>query len=422
MQQIGGQSSTKQSALALAHQARNEFFQGNWLEAERLVRESLTLNPRFAPAYDLLCSLLEQAGRFEESAAVARDGLKVEPTSGSLYFHLVRSRRIDEGDRSLVSEIEEVLRTRKPTDPDRRYLHYALGKAHDDSGEYREAMENWALANALSLQLQFNSQDFNKNQYRAFFDRAASVYSSNFLGRNSRVGSDSNLPILIVGMPRSGTTLVEQILSNHPDVAAGGEVPYWISRATNHLAAAHPNLSVAQDFAKSVQAEYLSALSLLARSRPHVTDKMPDNYMVLGWIHTLFPKAPIIHVRRHPADNCLSIYATPYSRPPRYAYRKESIAYAYECHVSLMDHWRRILPANSILELSYEDLVLDTERTLRTMIEFCSLPWDDACLAPETNQRIVQTPSAWQVRQPINNRSIMKWKHYEPWLGALLRR
>ncbi len=416
---MGGETSNYSPALALAHQARNEFFQGDWLEAEKHVRHSLALNPRFAPAYDLLASLLEQAGRFEESALVAREGLQVEPASGSLYFHLARSSRIDKEDQSLVSEIEEVLRTGQATDQDRRYLHYALGKAYDDRADYKEAMTNWDLANALSLQLQFSGQSFDRNQYQSFFDRAAATYSSDFFRQNTRIGSDLTMPILIVGMPRSGTTLVEQILSNHADVAAGGEVPFWISKVGNHSAAIKANRSVAQEFAKNIQAEYLSVLTHLASGSSHVTDKMPDNYMVLGWIHALFPKARVIHVRRHPADNCLSIYATPYSRPPRYAYRKESIAFAYESYLSLMDHWRRVLPPNSILDVNYEDLVSDTERTTRRMIEFCNLPWDEACLVPERNERIVQTPSAWQVRQPVNDRSINKWKNYEPWLGEI---
>ena len=150
-----------------------------------------------------------------------------------------------------------------------------------------------------------------------------------------------------------------------------------------------------------------------------VTDKMPMNYMVVGLIQLLFPNAPIIHCRRDPVDTCLSIYMTPYAAPPDFAYDREDIAFGYREYQRVMAHWSRALPVGRMLEVQYEELVEDPEPNIRRLLEYCGLSWDPACLSPEKNERVVDTPSKWQVRQPMYKTSVGRAQHYAPWLGAI---
>jgi hypothetical protein len=148
---------------------------------------------------------------------------------------------------------------------------------------------------------------------------------------------------------------------------------------------------------------------------------MPGNYLHLGMIHLIFPHARFIHCRRNPVDNCLSIYVTPNREAPDFAHNRENIVAAYEQYLRLMGHWRAVLPADRLLDIDYEELVSDPEPVARQMIDFCGLEWDDACLQPEANARVVQTPSQWQVRQPVYKSSVERWRRYEPWIAEFLR-
>ena len=162
--------------------------------------------------------------------------------------------------------------------------------------------------------------------------------------------------------------------------------------------------------------EYLALLHKIEPEKLHVVDKLPGNYTHLGIIHTAFPNARIIHVRRHPIDTCLSIWSTPNSTRLPWANEKKDLVFAYGQYLRVMEHWRNTLPANRLLEVNYEDLVTETERVSRQMVDFCGLPWDDQCIHPENNSRAVATPSAWQVRQPIYRTALGRWREYEPWL------
>ncbi|MGH7119615.1 MAG: sulfotransferase family protein, partial [Acetobacteraceae bacterium] len=218
-------------------------------------------------------------------------------------------------------------------------------------------------------------------------------------------------PILIVGMPRSGTTLVEQILSAHPAVAAGGELTYWADLHRGPLGENEPVAS-----AQGIAGNYLTLLRGISPDALRVTDKLPVNYENLGLIHQLFPRAFIVHCRRHPADTCLSIYMTHFSS--RLADRGDLI-FLYRQYERLMAHWRAVLPAERFTEIDYETLIADPEPAIRSLIAFCKLDWNDACLAPQRNRRPVTTASVWQARQPIYARSVDRWRHYEPWLDEL---
>ena len=274
--------------------------------------------------------------------------------------------------------------------------------------------------------------------------------------RPTRPGDD--VPVLIIGMPRSGTTLVEQILSSHPSVAAGGELSFWSERVRQWLARsaetggpAGPALSAEQirppypslaaggdagdrsggssdwlptrfgqveaDALAQAAEDYLAALRAIGPDALRVTDKAPTNFERLGPILVAVPKARVIHCRRHPVDTCLSIFFT--SLKSRLAWNRADLVFQYRQYERLMEHWRSALPANRFTEVEYETLIADREAETRRLVAFCGLEWNEACLAPERNARVVTTASVWQARQPVYKTSLQRWRRYEPWLGEL---
>jgi len=228
-------------------------------------------------------------------------------------------------------------------------------------------------------------------------------------------------------MPRSGTTLVEQIVSMHPEVGAGGELNFWNERgaawhrsgATGNAADGNETPFVATEFLAKAAADYLGELRAIAPKAARVTDKMPFNFIWAGLIHLAFPRAVIIHCRRAAVDTALSIHQTHFH--PGLAFPTggaELVAY-FRSYQRLTDHWRSVLPADRFLEVDYENLTSAPEPVIRRIIAACDLPWHDACLRPESNPRAVKTPSKWQTRQPIYRTSVARWRRYEPWLGPL---
>ena len=217
-------------------------------------------------------------------------------------------------------------------------------------------------------------------------------------------------------MMRSGTTLVEQILSSHSQIGASGENRFWPLNRPALFGSSGRTLKPSD--LPGFGRRYVEALRKVVPSDKHVTDKMPANYEMLGAIHVALPNARIIHMKRNPVDTCISIYATPNRVPIDYAYDRENIVFAYEQYLRLMEHWRTVLPANRFLEVNYEDIVQDRETQARKMLDLIGLDWDEALMHHEQNQRNVITPSLWQVRQPIYTSSVERWRRYEPWLGA----
>ena len=228
---------------------------------------------------------------------------------------------------------------------------------------------------------------------------------------------DDETPLLIVGMPRSGTTLVEQIVSSHPAIAAGGELPFWPRRPSGPGIAEATSLT--PQSAHDLSREYLALLRRIGPHASRVTDKAPFNFHRLGLIHLLLPKARIIHCRRHPVDTCLSMYFLHFSERIEFVSDKGDLAFAYRQYARLMEHWRAVLPPDRLIDVDYENLIADREAVTRRLIAFTGLDWHDACLEPERNERTVTTTSLWQARQPVYTTSVARWRRYEPWLGEL---
>jgi len=222
---------------------------------------------------------------------------------------------------------------------------------------------------------------------------------------------------MIIGMPRSGTTLIEQIVSMHPEVGGGGELNFWNERGPAWLA-----VGVAVDdqpFFTKAAADYFRVLRAIAPKATCVTDKMPFNFLWAGLIHLAFPRATIIHCRRAAIDTALSIHQTHFH--PTLAFPTggaELVAY-FRSYQRLIEHWRSVLAPDRFIEVDYEELTTSPEPAIRRIIAACGLAWHDACLRPESNPRAVKTPSKWQTRQPIYRTSVERWRRYEPWLGPL---
>ncbi len=295
-------------------------------------------------------------------------------------------------------------------------LCFALGKIMDKLAQYDDAFAYYQRGNRLrSKTLQFS-----REAHRQYIDTIIQQYDTESIAKLRTLGNPSETPVYIVGMPRSGTTLTEQIIASHPQVAGGGERGFW-SEAEKKRADDNGRLDKS-DIDSIAQAclDDLGRVKVAGKETQRVTDKMPGNFLRVGLIHAVLPNARIIHVRRQPVDNCLSIYFQNFRGDHPYAYDLENLAYYRREYERLMMHWREVMPTDRYLEFDYEDLVADQEGMSRRLIEFCGLEWDDACLNYHENERAIKTASIWQVRQRIYTSSVERWRHYEPHIGPLM--
>jgi len=406
-------------ARALLAEERNQ-------EAEQVLRKTLALDPANAIAHDLLGNLLSEFGRFDEARECFERVITIAPLLAGSYYDLVRCRPVTSEDDGLLPRMEAALDTPGLEAAQRHRLHLAIGKAADDLGDYSLAMKHFDAADAVRR----GSGSFDSAAFSLEVERLMDRCTPELMGRASEVGRTDATPVLIIGMPRSGTTLVEQIISMHPEVGAGGELNFWNERgAAWHRLGGDGTPSVVKglqdkkfvspEFLVKAAADYLGVLRGIAPKAARVTDKMPFNFLWAGLIHLAFPRAIIIHCRRAAVDTALSIHQTHFH--PTLAFPTggaELVAY-FHSYKRLTDHWRRVLPTDRFLEVDYEELTREPEPIIRRMIGACGLAWDDACLRPETNPRAVKTPSKWQTRQKIYRSSVARWRRYEPWLGAL---
>jgi tetratricopeptide (TPR) repeat protein len=385
----------------------------NFSEAETQLRQALAWEPQNDLLTKYLGDVLARQGRFDEAGEAFDRTLELNPRHVAAHFTIVEARKCTEADRPRLGRMLAALDDPGLGDEDRLQLHFAIGKLLDDLGDYAEAMRHFDIAN------QRRRFAFDRARLSADFDRIVRRFTPGFFAANSAFGRDDDAPLMIVGLPRSGTTLVEQIISSHPQVAAGGELPFWVKRAGPWGIAEATYLSPGTAY--DLAGEYLAQLRRIGPTAARITDKQPFNLLNLGIIHLLLPKARIIQCRRHPVDNCLSIYFTNFTQVIDFATDKADLSDAYQLHARLMDHWRAVLPPDRFLEVHYEELIADREAVTRRMVAFSGLDWSDSCLEPERNNRTVVTASLWQARQPVYATSVERWRHYEPWLGELRR-
>jgi tetratricopeptide (TPR) repeat protein len=321
--------------------------------------------------------------------------------------------------REAAGLIEKILEKGVSNMADRADLHFAIGRLYDDLGEYEKAFSHFKSGNDL------RRSHFDPGRHHEFISALIQVYGAAALADLPHAVNTSRRPIFIVGMPRSGTSLVEQILASHPMVHGAGELD-----EINQIAFSLPALTPAkirypycvpeltQETVDTLAGSYLSMLDQLSGGKSCVTDKMPTNYLHLGLIELLFPGARVIHCMRNPLDTCLSNYFRNFIGNIPFSYRLDHLGAYYREYARLMEHWRSILRI-PFLEIEYESLVVSPERQSRKLIEFCGLDWDESCLRFYETPRITRTASYDQVRQPIYNKSMGRWKHYRRHLGPL---
>jgi tetratricopeptide (TPR) repeat protein len=385
---------------------------GDVSDAERWAREAVELDPGSDAAQGTLAGLLYAKGSFEEAAMYFEAALRLNPKATRCWIGLAECRTFSETDKAILDRMHAVLQRGDLNNDERMTMHFAMGKACDDLGHYSRAMEHWNAANRLrALGLKFD-----RSAFETMVDETIRRFSGEMIATNAAFGTRNERPLFIVGMYRSGTTLVEQIVSSHPKIAAGGELTVWtpaevdIDPATG---AFHP------DLAQGAIGKYLSMLQKIGPTAARITDKLPFNFMRLGAIHALLPNARIIHCQRDPIDTCLSIYSNLFKSRVPFAARKDDLTFCYRQYLRIMEHWRNVLPREVLMDVQYERLIADRDAQTRRLIAFTGLEWNDSCLQPELNRRAIDTASAGQARRPVYATSLQRWRHYEPWIGEL---
>ena len=417
------------------------------------LREAIRLKPDHIEAIVSLAGALQSAGRIEEAGKQFDKALKLQPTharallgKATLAQKSGNTKSAIEGFRTFrkyypkeVSPLVQILLTAKVTpglpemrqaelramDPltkrERSSLHYALAKAYDDLNRYDDPMANLMAAKS-------GAEAFDSNSHRRTYTELKNVFTSDFISSRNSWGHESEVPVFVVGMPRSGTSLIEQIIASHPKAFGAGELnDLGFLAATLGMKGIRDDASVDPDRIRSLTASQLSTAAtkfldgLLLRSpkAQRIIDKMPHNYERLGLIALMFPKSRIIHCRRDPLDTCLSIFMQHFAFSHPYASNLRTLGEYYRTYVELMDHWRNVLPL-SILEVDYERLVVDAPSEVRRIIDFLGLKWDESCLNFHRTQRNVATSSHWQVRQPIYSSSVKRWQNYRSHLEPLI--
>lgn len=395
--------------------------QGRLDEAEATCRRALQIAPDLADAHCNLGIILNERGRFGEAEACYRRALQIKPDFAGAHYRLASVGKVKAGDENLAALIalEKTVQSGATPLPDKDAisLHFALGKSYDDIGDYEKAFPHFLEG----CRLKRTTFAYDPDRTARHFDSIMRNFDAATPGR-LRGGDPSHLPIFILGMPRSGTTLIEQIVSSHPAVHGAGELPDLMTIVQRDIAgAAFPDSLRVLDQAQLAAwgAEYVAGLQRRAPSALRITDKMPANFFAVGLIHLMLPNARIIHVNRNPLDTCLSCFTTLFNRKNEHTYDLAELGRYYADYARLMEHWRKVLPEGAFLDVRYEDVVADQEAQARRIIEYCGLGWDTACLDFHRNERAVSTASLAQVRQPIYRSSVERWRHYEKFLGPL---
>lgn len=395
-------------------------------EARTCFDRALVIDPNFAAAHANRGLTYGTLGRLDEARGSFEMAIALDPGRPKYYRGLTDTKKISPGD-PILAALEELARGRSRLPIDEQIeLHFALGKALSDTGQRERSFQHLLSGNALKRQI----VPYDEAGTLRLFGRIAEIFTPEFMRQMAGKGDPSELPVFVFGMPRSGTTLTEQVLASHPDVFAAGERMEFNDCVAALGASIPPRapyphflslLALAPSRLRELASSYLAkAGGAVPPAVPRMTDKMPANFRYAGLIHLAFPKARLIHVSRDPIDTCLSCFGTLFTDGNYFAYELGELGRYYRAYQEVMAHWRRVLPEGTMLEVRYEDLVTDFEPQARRIVDFCGLAWDPACLAFHQTDRPVRTASFAQVRQPIYQSSVGRWRPSDALLRPLL--
>lgn len=433
--------------------------QHHFTKSEHSIRQAMMKDPQQIEFYNLLAEIYHQQGNDAEALTHLELAQSIDSTLSSLYlskgnilmemgeiptaeeqflkvtcdptidtrvnahYCLVQLRKI-KPDHASFHELLSIANNIQSLDLSKlEYLYFALGKCYDDIGEWTKAFAYFTEGCRLKRQ-RFTYTIAEQIQ---FTDKLINCFTQQTIEYLQGFANPSTLPIFIVGMPRSGSTLIEQIVSSHPQVYGAGELKYlndliqWpIKNQQTTVYYPENILQLTPEICRAITDKYISYLQHFSPDAIRITDKMPHNFIAIGLIHALLPNAKIIHVKRNPIDTCLSCYTKLFTQGQLYSYELTELAQYYQCYERIMNHWRHILPSNAWLDIEYEVVVNNLETEAKRLIEFCDLAWDPACLTFYQSKRQVRTASFVQVRQPVYTSSVGRWRRYEQELAPLI--
>jgi tetratricopeptide (TPR) repeat protein len=392
---------------------------GKPTEALAAFERLLAIGPKSAAAHFGIGTIQTQLGLFAPARDAFERAVALSPGYPAYHRALAETATFVEGDPRLAAL--EALSRKENTFPEAQKveLHFALAKAYDDLGRYERAFGHLKRGNTIKRHL----IAYDETAVTDFFRQIAAAFTPALLQARRGAGHRTELPIFVVGMPRSGTSLVEQILASHPDVFGAGELLFVSDLvAEGHAGAGYPGdaASLSRDTLRTFGRLYTDRVQILAPQARRVVDKLPANFRHIGLIHLAMPGARIIHVRRDPADTCFSCYSKLFLNGLNYTYDLGELGRYHKAYEALMAHWRAVLPQGALLDVQYETLTGDLAGEARRIVAFCGLEWDARCLSFHETARPVRTLSQLQVRRPLFTTSIGRWRLYEAWLQPLL--
>jgi tetratricopeptide (TPR) repeat protein len=372
-------------------------------DARAHYERALVLRPDYANAHNNLGNVLKEQGNFDDAMAHYGRAIAIHPDYAEAHLNRADIKSFQLGDADLA--MLEALAARDDLSADQAlYVHFALAKALDDIKDYCGAFEHLRRGNALKRE-QIHYDEVGALQ---LFERISTIFDRGLFDRFQGQGDPSSIPVFVVGMPRSGSTLIQQILASHPQIHAAGELTV-LEKSPMDV-----------DAFQQLGQRYLSELPQVSDEKLRIVDKLPGNFLRIGLIHLMFPNARIIHTMRDPIDTCMSCYSKLFNTGLPFTYDLGELGRYYRAYSELMDHWRSLLPPGAMLDVSYEHVVDDLEGQGRRLIDYCGLPWDNRCIDFHRNGHPVRTASAVQVRQPLFRGSVQRWRHYEAGLAPLL--
>ena len=389
-------------------------------EAVDSYHQALAVKADYADAHYNLGLALQDLGKLEDAAASYRKALAIEPGLAEAHRLLAVARKFSAYDND-IKAMEDTYAMPGLEDEQRMHLAFGLGKSFEDLRQYEKAFGFFLTGNAIKR----GTYDFSMDSVEDYFGNLKKLFTKNIFTKHQRAGSSDETPLFVLGMVRSGTTLVEQILASHPKVHGAGEVDYLSKNVASNFSKTNEakfidriNQASSSHFS-AAGGEYISLLREHSHTAKFITDKTP-HFELIGMIKLMLPKAKVIHCCRDPRDTCLSIFKNYFTVDGHYyAYDLSDLGRYYNLYRDLMNHWQSVLP-DFIYHIQYEDVVADQEKQSRALLAYCGLEWDDACLEFYKTDRPVQTASAVQVRRPIYKDSVQSWKRYENHLGPLL--